>query len=411
MHPLIAIRALAMPLEPHRRRNARRMFIVTKKGLQTRCIHAGEAPDPSTGAHGVPMYQNVTYAFRSYEQVEAMREGRLPHFTYSPRGNPTVRSLELKIADLEGAESCAAFSAGMSAITATLLHFLRDGGHIVVGAETYDLTKDFLLHEAPRLGGSASFVDITDLAAVEAAITPETRAIYAEPASNPLLRIADIPALAALAHRHELPLVTDNTFLSPGVFRPIEHGADIVIHSATKYLSGHGQVQGGVVSGSRALIDPIRDVMVMHGGQMSPAAAWNLLNGVKTLVLRTDRHCENARLIADMLAGHPAVRMVHFPGLANHPGHEVAATLFGEPRGTWGGMMSIELHGGRAAKAAFVNAVQVATLAVSLGDVSTLIWPWHDRDLVRISVGVEDAEDLLVDLRNALDAAHTVAVP
>lgn len=384
---------------------------MSKLGLQTRCIHAGEAPDPTTGAHGVPLYQNVTYAFRSYEQVEAMREGRLPHFTYSPRGNPTVRALELKIADLEGAESCVAFGAGMSAITTTLLHFLRDGGHVVAGVETYDLTKDFLLHEAPRLGGSVTFVDITDLAAVREAIQSNTRAIYAEPASNPVLTIADIPALAAVAHDQGLSLVTDNTFLSPGVFRPIEHGADLVIHSATKYLSGHGHVQGGVVSGPRTLIDSLRDAMVLHGGQMSPSAAWNLLMGVKTLVLRTDRHSANAKVLAKMLANHPAVRTVYYPGLDSHPGHEIAARMFGHERDCWGGMVSIELHGGRAAKAAFVNSVEVATLAVSLGDVSTLVWPWHDRDLVRISVGVEDIDDLTTDLRRALDAAHTVAVP
>jgi len=384
---------------------------MSKFGLQTRCIHAGEAPDPTTGAHGVPLYQNVTYAFRSYEQVEAMREGRLPHFTYSPRGNPTVRALELKIADIEGAESCVAFGSGMSAITTTLLHFLRDGGHVVAGVETYDLTKDFLLHEAPRLGGSVTFVDITDPTAVRAAIQANTRAIYAEPASNPVLTIADIPALAAVARDHELTLVTDNTFLSPGVFRPIEHGADLVIHSATKYLSGHGQVQGGVVSGPRALIESLRDAMVLHGGQMSPSAAWNLLMGVKTLVLRTDRHSANAKVLAKMLDDHPAVRTVYYPGLDSHLGHHIAARMFGHERDCWGGMVSIELHGGRAAKAAFVNSVEVATLAVSLGDVSTLVWPWHDRDLVRISVGVEDIDDLTTDLRRALDAAHTVAVP
>ncbi len=379
------------------------------RAFQTRCIHAGEAPDPATGAHGVPLYQNVTYAFASFEQVEAMRAGLAPHFTYSPRGNPTVRCLELKLANLEGAEIALATASGMAAISATLLTLTANGGHIVASDEVYDLTRDALSHTVPAHGGSATFVPAGDLAAVEAAIRPETRAIYAEPFSNPTLRVADLPSLAEIARRHGIPLVVDNTFLSPALLRPLDHGADLVLHSATKYLSGFGQVQGGVVAGRRALVDRIRETMIGLGGQMPPFSAWLLLAGVKTLPMRVRLHAENAGRIARLLAGHPAVRAVHYPGLPDDPGHGIAARLLGKGPDRFGGMVSFSLHGGKAATAAFVNALDLATIAVSLGDVSTLAWPWHDRDLVRLSVGIEDGDDLERDISGALDAAARAA--
>lgn len=379
--------------------------------FQTRCIHAGEAPDPTTGAHGVPLYQNVTYAFGSFEQVEAMRAGRAPHFTYSPRGNPTVRCLELKLADLEGAESALATASGMAAITATLMTLTANGGHIVAGDEVYDLTRDALLGAVPAHGGTATLVAIDDLAAVEAAIGPATRAIYAEPFSNPTLRVANLPALADIARRHGVPLVVDNTFLSPALLRPLEHGADLVLHSATKYLSGFGQVQGGVVAGKRAFVDRVRETMIGFGGQMPPFSAWMLLAGVKTLPMRVRLHAENAGRIARLLASHPAVGAVHYPGLPGDPGHETAVRMLGEGPDRFGGMVSFSLVGGRPAKAAFVDALEIATIAVSLGDVSTLVWPWHDRDLVRMSVGIEDGDDLERDVAAALDAARLAAAP
>jgi cystathionine beta-lyase/cystathionine gamma-synthase len=374
--------------------------------FSTRCIRAGEAPDPSTGAHGVPLYGNVTYAFRSFEQIEAMEAGRAPHFIYSPRGNPTVRSLELKMADLEGAEQSIATASGMAAISAVLLSLAKDGGHIVASNQIYHLSENLVAHEIPLLGGASSQVDTTDPAAVQAGIGPATRAVYVETLSNPRLSVTDISALATHTRAVGIPLIVDNTFLSPALFRPLEHGADIVIHSATKYLSGFGQIQGGIISGSACLLGPIREQMIGLGGQMPPFNAWLLLQGVKTLPMRCAAHSANAARLAELFSGHPAVAGVNYPGLASHPGHHAAARLLTDG---FGGMISLVLHGGRAARAAFINALELATIAVSLGDVSTLVWPWHEGDLIRVSVGVEDGTDLEADFRQALDAARQAA--
>ncbi|MDP9364295.1 MAG: aminotransferase class I/II-fold pyridoxal phosphate-dependent enzyme [Chloroflexota bacterium] len=371
-------------------------------GLGTRSIHAGEAPDPSTGAHGVPMYQNATYAFRSYEQLEAMRAGQAPHFTYAPRGNPTVRCLELKLADLEGAEMALGTASGMAAVAATLLHLLGDGDHLVASADVYEQTRFFLEQDLPQHGASATLVDVGDLRAVEAAMRPETRALYVEPFSNPLLRVADLPALAEIARRRGVPLVVDNTFLSPALLRPLDHGADVVLHSATKYLSGHGQVQGGFVCGRRDLIGQIAEKVLRLGGAMSPFAAWMLLAGIKTLPLRMDRHGKNALRLARLLSAHPAVAEVNYPGLPADPGHAVARRMVGAGDDRFGGMLSFRLAGGCEATGPFLNALRLCTLAVSLGEYSTLIWPFAGTDLIRLSVGIEDAADLEADLAGAL---------
>lgn len=378
-----------------------------RNGFATRCIHAGESPDPTTGAHGVPLYQNVTYAFRSAEQIEAMVAGAVPHFTYSPRGNPTVRCLELKMADLEEAEVSLATASGMAAISATMLTLGANGGHIVASDELYDLAHGFLCRDLPSYGGQVTFVDTTDLGAIDAAITNQTQAIYIEPVSNPLLRVADIGAIADIAHRRAVSLVVDNTFLSPALVRPLPLGADLVVHSATKYLSGHGQVQGGFVSGARPIVDRIREKMVMLGGQMPPFAAWTLLAGVKTLPLRMERQGANALAVARQLAGHPSVSTVNYPGLESHPGHDVARQMLNGGASGFGGMLSFSLHGGRPAQSGFLNALNLCTIAVSLGDVSTLAWPWQNRDLIRLSIGIEDRKDLEHDIAAGLAAVES----
>src|SRR5215216_2505016 len=206
--------------------------------FDTRSIHAGEGPDPSTGAHGVPIYQNTTFAFRSFDHVEAWRAGRAPHYLYAREGNPTVRCFELKMADLEGAEAAVAGATGMAVIAATLLDVLCDGGHLVASTDLYEVTNNLICQDLAGMGGEVSQVDATDLKSFEAAIGTETKAIFVETFSNPLLKVADLDALADLAHHHDALLIVDNTFLSPALLRPLEHGADLVIHSATKYLAG-----------------------------------------------------------------------------------------------------------------------------------------------------------------------------
>jgi methionine-gamma-lyase len=377
------------------------------RGFGTRCIHAGEGPDPTTGAHGIPLYQNVTFAFETNSQVEAMRSGDRPHFTYSPRGNPTVRSLEAKLANLEGAESSLALNSGMAAISAALLAAVGNCGHIVASDQLYDQTQTFLVSEVPSFGGAVTFVDTSDVTAVEAAIVPETRAIYAEPFSNPRLMVSDPRLLAGVAHRHGLTLIIDNTFLSPALLRPISLGADIVVQSATKYISGHGQVQGGIVSGLRSLIEPIRERSLLYGTAMSPFAAWLLLAGIHTLPLRMARHSENAMRLARMLAAHPAVADVHYPGLPEHHQHETAVSFMGANEDRFGGMLSFTLRGGAAAIAPFLDALDLCTIAVSLGDCSTLVWPWYTDDLVRVSTGLEDFSDLEADFMQALAMTAT----
>lgn len=368
-------------------------------GLSTRSIHAGEAPDPSTGANGVPIYQNATFAFGSYKRVEAWRDGA-PHFLYAREGNPTVRCLELKLADLEGTEDAVATATGMAAISATLLQLLSGGGHLVASTDLYATTKEFLCTDLPAFGVTVDQVDFTDLAAVEAVITPETRALFCEPFTNPMLKVLDLAALGALASAHNIPLVVDNTFLSPALLRPVEHGATIIVHSATKYLSGHGNVLGGVICGPKLAVTAIRGLLSRLGGTMGAFPAWLLLSGVKTLPLRVERHSANAAGLARLLAEHPAVATVHYPGLPSHPRHEIARQLVA---GQFGGMLAFELTGGEAAVGPFLDGLKLATIAVSLGDCGTLIWPLARSGRLRLSVGLEDLVDLERDFLDALD--------
>lgn len=370
-------------------------------GFATRAVHAGEAPDPFTGAAGVPIYQNSTFAFRSAEQIEVFNAGGLPHYFYSRDGNPTVRCLELKLADLEGADSAVTAASGMAAISATVLEAVKNGGHLVASNDVYAVTKAFLRDDLPQYGASVTFVDATKVEVIAEAIRPETRAIYVEVFGNPTLRVVDLDAVAQLANERGVLLIVDNTFLSPALLRPMEHGADIVIHSATKYLSSHGTVLGGVVAGRRDLVRPVAARLSHLGGALSPFNAWLILNGVKTLSLRVRRQGKNAQAIAGLLASHPAVARVNYPGLPSHPQHELARRLTG---GNAGGMISFTLRHHDRAKGPFLNALRIPLKAVSLGDVASLIWPYSDAELIRYSAGIEETADLLDDFQRALDA-------
>jgi methionine-gamma-lyase len=376
----------------------------TGKGFTTRAIHAGERPDPATGAHGTPIYANSTFALGEWERFEGFWAGEEGVYGYSRDLNPTVRHLEEKMADLEGAEESLALASGMAAIATTMLA-MGAGGHEIAASEIYNTANKLVNEDLPEHGMRFTRVDITDLAAVEAAIRPDTRFIYTEVVSNPTVIVADVAALANLAHAHGLLLILDNTFLSPAIYRPLEHGADLVIHSATKYLSGHGNTLGGVVSGRKELIDRIRTKALRLGGTLSPFAAWLILTGIKTLGLRIERHAANGLAVARHLAGHPGVAEVRYPGLPDDPGHGVAARLFGEEDG-YGGMLSIRLHGGQPAMAHLVEHLQLVTFATSLGDTSSLAWPILGTDVLRLSIGIEDTADILADLDQALGSVQ-----
>lgn len=371
-------------------------------GFTTRAIHAGEEPDPLTGAHGVPIYQNTTFALGTMQRFDEFWEGVPNIWGYTRDGNPTVDHFERKVADLEDAETAAAAASGMGVISATLLTLGENGGHIVAAQEIYNTANKLVNQDLPAYGIAFSRVDITNLDAVEAAITPRTTAIYTEVFSNPSLTVADVPALAKIAHKHGIKLVVDNTFLSPALYRPLEDGADLVLHSATKYLAGHGEVLGGVISGSVEAVTPIRTKIQRLGSTLSPLAAWLIMTGMRTLPLRMERHSRNAQAVAAFLAKHPAVATWHYPGLPGDPGHATAIRLLGKA-GAFGGMVTITLNGGAASIAPFVETLKVITLATSLGDTASLAWPIYQTELVRLSVGLEDEADLLADLDNALE--------
>ena len=374
------------------------------KGFATRAIHAGEAPEPITHAHNTPIYATATFAFDTAAEkeaaVDAAMAGDPTAYFYSRTGNPTTRALEEKLASLDGAEDAIVASSGMACVSSTLLAHLGSGDHVVVGDELFIITRILLEDDFPRRGIAVTPVDMTDLAAVEAAITPETKVLFFETATNPRLRVADIDALAALGHKHGLIVVADNTFLAPALLRPIEHGADIVVHAATKWLSGHGDTVAGAVTGSVELLRPIRKQVDTLGQAASPFASWLVLRGVRSLPMRSRQASENAIRLARFLEAQPKVEWVRYPGLPSHPDHAIASRLIAGPGGA---MLSFRMHGGIAAMTAFTDNLALCDVGVSLGDVFTLVYPQPKRDgLVRVSVGCEDLDDLIEDFTRAL---------
>ncbi len=374
------------------------------QAFATRAIHAGERPDPVTHAHNTPIYATATFAFDSAAEKEAAVDAALAwdptSYFYSRTGNPTNRALEEKIASLEGAEDCVVSASGMASVAATLFAHLESGDHLVVGDELFVITRVLWEEDLPRRGIAVSPVDITDLAAVEAAITPRTKLLFIETSTNPRLRIADIEALGEIAHRHGALLVADNTFLGPALLRPLEHGADLVLHAATKYLSGHGDAVSGVVSGPKALLDPIRKQTDTFGQAASPFSSFLVLRGVRTLPLRSAKGSENAAALAAFLEADPRVEWVRYPGLASHPDHALATRLLGD---RYGAMVTFQPRGGVEGMAAFTDHLRLCDIGVSLGDVFTLVYPQPKRGgLVRVLVGCEDVDDLVEDFRLGL---------
>lgn len=372
-------------------------------GFGTEAIHAGERVDPATGALATPIYQTSTFAFESAERKEEVVDSAMAWdggFFYSRTGNPTTSALEEKLAALEGAENAVVGASGMSACATALLSVLRSGDHCVAAADLFIITRFLLDDVLARAGIEVTRVDATDPDAVRAAIRPETKALFVESLSNPHLEVADLPALAGIASERDLCFVVDNTFLSPYHLRPLEHGADLVVHSATKYLAGHGDALSGVVAGRKALTDGVRYHLDALGSCASPFNSWLVLRGVRTLHLRMRAHAANALELARFLESRDEVELVRYPGLESHPQHGVAGRLL--ERG-FGGMLSFRLRGGTEAMNRFANALELCAIAVSLGDVRTLVYPMPKRsDLIRVSVGCEDVADVVADFEQAL---------
>jgi cystathionine gamma-synthase len=370
--------------------------------FDTRAIHVGQPPDPATGAVVTPIYQTSTFA----QEGVGLHKG----YEYSRSSNPTRVALEACLASLEGARFGMCFASGMAAEDAVLRGVER-GRHVLIPHDAYGGTYRLL---ARVIGADFTTVDLSDMAAVERVWRPETSMVWVETPTNPLLGIVDIAQIAAFAHDRGATCVVDNTFATPWLQQPLALGADVVVHSATKYLGGHSDVVGGFVAcNDPSLAASIGFVQNAAGAVPGPFDCFLVLRGVKTLALRMERHCANAEAVVDLLAAHPAVASVRYPGLASHPGHEVAAKQMRR----FGAMVSFVLRGGEEAALALVAATRVFTLAESLGGVESLIEHPHrmthasvvgsplevDPGLVRASVGIEDAADLLADLTQALD--------
>lgn len=388
-------------------------------GPSTTAVHAGTHDDPRTGAVGTPIYQASTFLLGA-DQYASIEQGfARDRFIYSRYGNPSQWAVQEKLAALEGAESAIVFSSGMAAITATVMALVDRGAHVVASADLYGGTYNLFNQEFPTFGMSATLCDPQDLAAIEAAIRPETQLMYFEAITNPLLKIMDVPRLAEIARRHGLRLVIDATFAPPIAMRALEHGADVVVHSASKYLNGHSDLIAGVAAGPRKLIDMIWPRLLNFGGSLDPHACFLLERGLKTLAIRMRAHEEGALALAQYLESHPGVTRVFYPLLESHPDRAVARRLL--RNGT--GNVTFFVGGGDAAALALVNALRIPKQATSLGGVESLVsLPFNTSQAsftvrqraaigihpgcVRLSVGIEDAADLIADFEQALAQIH-----
>jgi cystathionine gamma-synthase len=374
-------------------------------GFQSRAIHAGQDHDPTTGAVVPPIYQTSTFV---QDGIGGFRGG----YEYARSGNPTRDGLQTQIASLESGRF-GTFSSGLAAEDALLRALVVPGDHVVLGNDVYGGTHRLLAKVFAPWGIELSTVEMADLDAVRAAIRPNTKVLWVETPSNPLMKITDIAALAELGHAAGATVVVDNTFASPYLQRPLELGADVVVHSTTKYLGGHSDALGGaVVTSDEELSGRVRFLQFATGAVLAPFEAWLTTRGIKTLGVRMDRHSSNAQAVAEHFADHPAIERVYYPGLSSHPGHELAARQMSG----FGGMLSVALRGGPAAARTFAESTRLFQLAESLGGVESLIgYPSEmthasvrgtelevPENIVRLSVGIEDIADLIADLDRAL---------
>ncbi|HPJ32633.1 PLP-dependent aspartate aminotransferase family protein [Mesotoga prima] len=391
-----------------------------KHHFDTLSIHAAEQEDQNQSLNP-PIYMTSTFTFTDLQQAEDTFSFKRRAYVYTRGGNPTINLFEQRLATLENGVDGVAFSSGMAAISSVVMSFAAAGDSLVAHRNLYGSTFGFLNHLITNYGVKTKFINMTDLNAVEKAITSETKLIYLETPTNPALEIIDIEALAKIAHSNGVKVVVDNTFATPVFQRPLDFGADVVLHSATKYISGHGDVIGGFATSKD--FDYVQKLkfgyMCELGGVMSPFNAWLLLRGMKTLGLRMERHEKNAREIANFLRNRPEVVKVSYPGFEDHPGHDIASR---QMEG-FGGIISFELKGPRENAESFVRNLKLIKLAVSLGDAETLVevpammthrdYPEEElhefgfsNKTVRISAGLEHYSDLLNDIENSLDKVY-----
>jgi O-succinylhomoserine sulfhydrylase len=386
-------------------------------GFSTQAVRIGHQRT-SEGEHGEPIFPTSSFVFRSAAEAAARFSGDEPGNIYSRFTNPTVRTFEERLAALEGGECCVATASGMSAIMSTCIGLLQTGDHIVSSQSIFGSTTMLFNKYLTRFGIETSFVDINDLQAWEAAIRAETKLLFLETPSNPLTDVADITALSELAHAHDCLLVVDNCFCTPALQQPLKLGADIVIHSATKYLDGQGRCMGGAVVGTREVVgDAVFGVLRTAGPTMSPFNAWVFLKGLETLELRMQAHSRNAQILAEWLEQHPQVEHVYFPGLVSHPQHSLAMK---QQRGP-GSIVSFNVRGGQPAAWTVIDSTRILSITANLGDTKTTIThpatTTHGRlspeeraqagiqnGLVRIAVGLENIADIKNDLARGLDS-------
>ncbi|MBW3525629.1 methionine gamma-lyase [Shewanella sp. NKUCC05_KAH] len=381
----------------------------------THVIHGGHERE-AFGALVTPLYQSATFVFESAQQGGERFAGNESGYIYTRLGNPTTAELERKMAILEGAEAAAATASGMGAVSAALLANLQMGDHLVASNAVYGCTYALMTTQFARFGIEVSLVDFSSEAEIEAAIKSNTKVIFCETPVNPHLQVFDLASIANIAKRHQLVSIVDNTFMTPLLQRPLDFGIDLVIHSATKYLNGHGDVIAGIVCGSEEQLHKVKyEILKDIGAVISPHDAWLILRGLKTLDVRLQRHCDSAQRVAEFLAEHPSITRVYYPGLKSHQGHK----FIGQQMKRAGGVIAFELAANLEEAMAFVGYLKLFSIAVSLGDAESLIQhpasmthsPYTPEaratagigdNLLRISIGLEDCDDIIADLNQAL---------
>lgn len=387
----------------------------SNRGSATSSVHAGELRQQEANAITTPIYQTSTFWFRNSKEVTDYQEGKSQREEYGRYGNPTWRAVERKVSALEGGEESILFASGMCAATTTFMALLPEGSHLIVTSDCYRRTRQFINQFLSRMGVEATVVEPGNLAAFEQAIRPNTKLFFTESPTNPYLRVIDVPAFAKAAHARGVKVIIDSTFATPVNHRPLADGADLVLHSATKYLGGHNDLLAGTLTGPKEMIEPVRKALGVLGGIIDSHAAWLLLRGIKTLDIRMERHNANGMAIARYLEAHPKIKHVWYPGLASHPDHTIAIR---QMKG-FGGVVTFEIDTDLAGAMRFIDATTIPYQAPSLGGVESLIelpvtmsfWdvPKEKRlelgikdSLVRFAAGIENAADLLGDLEQAL---------